>query len=337
MESNESPTQPAEEVAVFEDGPSEPLFSLVAGEGDGFMLGAAAGDAAGGAWELGYSAVAEQITVLSYQLIQHRHLDTTRVIQVLRELDGSEEGDPVYRAETPHFRAWLDRAAAGSPVPEEEPSLDGVARAIPIGVAFRRDPEAVTWEATELGRLFSRDAGSVAAGAVAAAAVAASCFGQSGRDLIVGVTETVVPVIKTLGDGLYGSQRLDTLEAELGRLFEAVGVGDGKEALAYAGGDAHDPIQVMLAGLLLAAPATDRYHTPIEQAAKIGGSTLGAAVGGIMGARVGIRAWPWAFANDTWFAEIGRRVTRGPDEVRDLPIPYAVEQHLISGSRPGFH
>lgn len=336
MESNESTIPPAEEEAVLEDGPSEPLSSLVAGEGDGFMLGAAAGDAAGGAWELGYSAIAEQITVLSYQLIEHRHLDTSRVIRVLRELDGSEEGDPVYRAETPHFRAWLDRAAAGSPVPEEEPSLDGVARAVPLGVAFRRDPRAVISEATELARLFDRDAGSVAASVVAAVAVAASCFGQSGRDLIIGVTEAVVPAIKTLGNGLYGEQRLDTLEMELGRLPEAMGVGDGNEALEYVGGDAHDPIQVMLAGLVLAAPQTDRYHTPIEQAAKIGGSILGAAVGGIMGARVGIRAWPWAFANDTWFAEIGRRVTRGPDEVRDLPIPYAVEQHLISGSSPGF-
>ena len=94
---------------------------------------------------------------------------------------------------------------------------------------------------------------------------------------------------------------------------------------------------MMMAGLLLAAPVTDRHHGPIEQAARIGGSVLGAAVGGIVGARVGIKAWPWAFANDTWFAEIGRRLVRGPDEVRDLPIPYAVEQHLMSGDSPGFH
>jgi hypothetical protein len=89
------------------------------------------------------------------------------------------------------------------------------------------------------------------------------------------------------------------------------------------------------AGLLLSAAVVDRPHIPVEQAAKIGGSSLAAMVGGIVGARVGIRAWPWAFANDTWFAEIGRRLVRGPQEVRDLPIPYAVEHHLISVERQG--
>ena len=37
------------------------------------------------------------------------------------------------------------------------------------------------------------------------------------------------------------------------------------------------------------------------------------------------------------YAEIGRRLVRGPSEVADLPIPYAVEQHLISGERQGLY
>ena len=45
---------------------SGPLYSLVAGEGDGLMLGVTAG----GAWELGYSAITEQVTVIAYQLIE---------------------------------------------------------------------------------------------------------------------------------------------------------------------------------------------------------------------------------------------------------------------------
>lgn len=314
---------------------SEALYSLVAGEGDGFMLGVAAGDTAGGVWELGYSAITEQATIISYVLIEHRHLDTEELVRALREMDGSEDGASVFRSESPQLRAWLDRSAAGSPVPEESASLDGVARSVPIGVAFRHDPEAMTRETLTVGRLFDRDAGSLAAGVVSAAAVAASCFGQSGADLIAGVAETIGPAAEAIGADSVAPERLDSIEAEVMSLVDAIGVREGAEALALAGGNPADPLHLMLAGVLLAAPVIERHHSPIEQAARIGGSTLGAAVGAIVGARVGIRAWPWAFANDTWFAEIGRRVARGPDEIRDLPIPYAVEQHLISGSHPG--
>lgn len=313
------------------------LFSLVAGEGDGYMLGMAAGDTAGGAWELGYSSITEQATVVSYQLIQHRHLDREALIRGLRELDGGEDGDLVYRAESAHFRTWLDRAAAATPVPEEEPSIDAIARACPVGVAFRRDPDALVAEAAALGKLFHSDAGSVMAGVVAAAAVAASCFAQSGLDLISGVADSVLPAIPNMSIGLSGVERLDHLEADFAAAMGGVGVVSGQEALDLLGGEQDDPIQMALAALLLVAPVSDRYHTPVEQAARIGGSQLGAAVGAMIGARVGIRAWPWAFANDTWFAEIGRRTVRGPDEVSDLPIPYAVEQHLMSGSGQGFH
>jgi hypothetical protein len=252
-------------------------------------------------------------------------------------LDGSQDGVSVYRSASTDFRSWLDRAAAGEAVPGSEPSLDGVVRAAPLGVAFRKDPGQMADETMKLGRLFDVDASSLAAGLVSAASVAASCFGQSGKDLIAGVAETVVGAEDVLVTNSERPERLGSLEDVFGRLIDSVGVDDGEEAIAAAGGDFENPFRLMLAGLLLAAPVTDRHHGPVEQAARLGGSVLGAAVGGIMGARMGIKAWPWAFANDTWFAEIGRRLTRGPDEVADLPIPYAVEQHLMTGSNPGFH
>ena len=310
----------------------EPRFTLIAGEGDGIMLGLAAGDAAGGASELGYSAVTEQATVIAYQLIEHRRLGPAELVRALREMDGAEGGEAVYRSETSQFRAWLDRAAAGSPVPEEEPCLDGVARAAPLGVAFRDDPAAVVGETLAMSRLFDRDASSRAASVISASAVAAASFGQSGADLIAGVTQAAAPALDAVAVGSAGRERLGSLESDLTGLVGAVGVEDGAQAMDRAGGDPSDPIHLMLAGLLLAAPVAVPRHGPIGEAARIGGSTLGAAVGAIIGARAGIRVWPWDFANDTWFAEIGRRLTRGPDEVRDLPIPYAVEQHLILGS-----
>jgi hypothetical protein len=317
---------------------AEPKFSLVAGEGDGAMLGLAAGDTAGGLWELGYSAVTEQATVLAYQLIEHGRLHADSVVRAIRELDGSNEEEPVYRAESPQFRIWLDRAAAGSPVAEEEPALDGAPRAVPLGVAFRREPELLRSEALALGKLFHADPSSILAGLVAAAAVAASCFGQSGRDLIAGVIEIVEPAASKLGPTSVGGADPGHLVDELRSLLGHVGVVDGEEALTLVAGERSSaPWDQVKAGLLLSAPVVDRAHIPIEQAAKVGGSALAATVGGIVGARVGIRAWPWAFANDTWFAEIGRRLVRGPQEVRDLPIPYAVEHHLISGERQGLY
>ena len=302
------------------------------------MLGLAAGDTAGGLWELGYSAITEQATVIAYQLIEGGALDLAAVVFALRELDGANEEEPVYRAESPQFRAWLDQAAAGRPVPQEDPSLDAAPRAVPLGVAHRRDPGRLRDQALALGRLFHDDPPSILSGMVTAGAVAASCFGQSGRDLITGIIEIAEPVAATLGpDPASGREPGDFVEG-LRQIAGHVGVTDGDEALAIVtdGGDPA-PWDLVRAGLLLSAPVVERSHLPVEQAARIGGSPLAAMVGGIVGARVGIRAWPWAFANDTWFAEIGRRLVRGPNEVRDLPIPYAVEHHLISGERQGLY
>jgi len=299
------------------------------------MLGMAAGDTAGGTWELGYSAITEQATVVSYQLIEHGRIDPESLIGAMREMDGSDAEEPVFRAETPGFRVWLDHAARGNTTPDAVPSIDGAARAVPLGVMFRLEPEKLRAEALALGRLFHAETSSILVGVATAGAVAASCFGQSGRDLISGVVEIVEPLVEGHRDDEPG---IGDLIAELRALIAHVGVSDGPEALTLASqGRSPGQWDRFKAGLLLAAPLVERAHVPIEQAAKIGGSSLGAAVGGIVGARVGIKAWPWAFANDTWFAEIGRRLARGPREVTDLPIPYAVEQHLMSGERQGLH
>jgi ADP-ribosylglycohydrolase len=207
---------------------------------------------------------------------------------------------------------------------------------VPVGVALRRDPVALRAAVVEVGRVFHSDLSSIVSGLVSASAAAASCFGQSGRDLIAGVVETVELTATQVGSTLKytGTATWDELIADLRLLMDHVGVTEATDALAIVDADAvPEPWDLTRVGLLLAAPLAERAHIPIEQAARVGGSSLGAVVGGIIGARVGIRAWPWAFANDTWFAEIGRRLVRGPNEVSDLPIPYAVEQHLISGER----
>jgi ADP-ribosylglycohydrolase len=314
---------------------SEALFSLVSGEGDGAVLGAAAGDTAGGAWELGYSAITQQVTVLAYQLIADGRLHERRVVEGLRELDGSNDEQSVYRAETPEFRSWLNGAAQGSPSPGQDPTLDPVGRSTILGVAYRRDPKLLFREAIKLNRMFHRDAESILCGVIVASAVAASCFGQAGRDMIKGVAEAVDPAVGELSDidGLIGADRLSGTRQRIEGLIDGYGIKGAREALTFVeAAPTPGPLDRTLAALLIGAPSVDKAHEPVAEAVKIGGSSMGAGIGGLIGARLGIRAWPWAFANDTWFAEIGRRLVRGPSEVMDLPIPYSVEQHLNSGT-----
>ena len=138
------------------------------------MLGMAAGDTAGGAWELGYSAYTEQATVIAYHLIEHGRLNPDTLVDAIRELDGAQEEDPVYRAVSPEFRVWLDRAAAGRPVPDTDASIDSGPRSVPLGVVNRKEPEKLRAEVFELGMLFHADAVTILGGGVVASAVAAS-------------------------------------------------------------------------------------------------------------------------------------------------------------------
>lgn len=316
---------------------TESMYSLVAGEGDGTILGLVAGDSAGGAWDLGYSAITQQATIISYELIANESIDRGRLVEALLELDGSRDEEPVYRSESREFRSWLDTAALGSSVPDDTPSFDPIGRSAPLGAFYRRDPEALYQEVIGLNRVFHNDAPSILSGVIVAAAVAASCFGQVGRDLILGVAESVEPAVKELSSGsvgLAGVDRIGDATSRISALVHPYGTKDALQALGHvSAGEAPGPLDHALALLLVAAPTVDRSHEPITEGVRLGGSNGGAAMGAIFGARVGIRAWPWVFANDTWFAEIGRRLVRGPAEVRDLPIPYAVEQHLISGVR----
>lgn len=307
------------------EGSSEALYTVVSGEGDGAMLGLVAGDAAGGAWDLGYSAVTEQATVVAYELIASGSIEPDNVVRGMLDMDGAGDNEAIFRAESVELRAWLDRAHNRGVSPGDEPSLDAAPRAALLGVAFRRDPAQLVSETLKLTRLFHTEEETVASALVAAAATGASCFAQSGMDLLAGVAEVT-----------ESSPLPPAVTQRVRELMDPDWVASGEEAVERVGGG-RGPLDLVLASLLLAAPFSGRPHTAIEQAAKIGGSRLGAVAGCLLGSRVGIRAWPWPFANDTWFAEIGRRLVRGPSEVRDLPIPQAVEQHLMSGERRGFH
>jgi hypothetical protein len=91
------------------------------------------------------------------------------------------------------------------------------------------------------------------------------------------------------------------------------------------------PAYRALLGILIVAPFGGEPYRQVDRAASLGGSELATIVGAMAGARAGLRLWPWVVPNDTWFAEIGRRLVNGNQETRDLPVPYYVEERLTFG------
>jgi len=59
----------------------DPLVSLSAGNGDGSLLGAAAGDVAGRANSTGYSALMQQMIVLCYHLMQREEVTPSQLVE----------------------------------------------------------------------------------------------------------------------------------------------------------------------------------------------------------------------------------------------------------------
>lgn len=309
----------------------EPRFTLPVGEGEGALLGLAAGDTAGGRWAGGYSAVTQQATVLAYHLLRHDGVERLALATELAELGGLNGDPPVYRRESAHLTAWLASAQEGEPTATSEPSIEPAGRVAPVGLWYRRDPDALVRATIATARLTHNDAPSVVAAVAVAGAVAAAGFAQNGRDMMMGVVDIAERAAGAIAEEPYRYGRAEGVAgfvevlARLGRQ-----VGSDPASLAAEAGSG--PVARVALAVALAAPADSAPHTAIAAAVELGGSALGALVGGIVGARVGVRPWPWEIPNASWFVAIGRRlVSGGEEEGEPLPVPYAVEELLTHG------
>ena len=313
---------------------STPLFSLLNGEGAGAMLAAAAGDVAGGTSALGYSAVTQQATVLAYHLLRNDGVDRQGLIDDWLELAADGESPSLYRSPSESFSSFLIAARAGEGSATAQPSAEPAARIHPVGVWYRRDPAKLVAAAIAASRITHSDATSVLGAAAVAGAVAASCFAQSGRDLLAAVAEVVERCLGEIGDDDVSFSRLEDARAWHRELRELIQSRDATETVAgLAGRGTGSPGHLLMLSILLAAPVGVEPYRQVEQAASWGGTELAAIVGAMVGSRVGIRSWPWVVPNDTWFAEIGRRLVSGNRETRDIPVPNHVEERLSLGGR----
>ncbi|MEX2423913.1 MAG: ADP-ribosylglycohydrolase family protein, partial [Acidimicrobiia bacterium] len=316
--------------------PNDPLFSLSIDDGAGALLAAAAGDVAGGADPTSYSAITQAATVLAYHLLTHGSVDRDVLARGLVELAGGEDGRFTYRAPSAAFDDWLKSSLRGSPTVSSMGSSEPAARSVPIGVFHRRDPGLLVSSVVNASRMTHLDASTAVAAAAVAGAVAGSCFVQAGADLVFGAAETAEQALRLIEDEPYRFGDVTTASEVPARLRSLVSVVAGEPdaiAAAVTAGRTVDGVDGAILGIVLGANKLVDPIKLIEVAANAGGSEAGAVTGGIVGARSGLIRWPWRVHNDTWFAELGRRLVSRHAEVRDLPIPYAVEERMLMAAR----
>lgn len=295
-------------------------------------MAAAAGDVAAG--DPGYSARTQAATVVAYHLIAHDGIDTEVLQRDLLELGRSTSG--VYTRASEHFVDWLASAEAGAPAAGGVPTSEPATRAVPLGVWFRHDAGALVHSVVELARMETVDASTVLVAAAAGGAVAASTLVMSGWDLVLAARETADRALEMMEEERYrfaGFERAAQLPRAIGSLRALVGKPYGEVTSAMS--DIHEGLRPAVASIVISADTRRDPVLTIEDAAINGGPDAGVLAGAILGARVGLRRWPWRVPNETWFAEIGRRLVTHERELRDLPIPYAVEERMKNAGRGG--
>lgn len=317
--------------------PNAPLYSLQREGGAGALLASAAGDVAGKRVEGNYSANTQMGVVLAYHLMRNGSVDRQVFTEEVLLLDGVGESHATFRGESEDFRDWLDTARVGNPIASTANTTGPAARSLPAGLRFRDDASALVDATVRASRMTNLNASSTVAAVAAAGAVAASSFHQIGKDLFTGAAETAEQALAMLKGEEF---RFSDMEGALAlparmRALSALVDSDLRE-IVLALCDDNGPVGVD--GVLLAIAVGGSKHFDavrlIDAAAQAGGSDVGAITGAIVGARYPTSMWPWRVPNDTWFAEIGRRMVSKETETRDLPIPYAVEERVVLNLRP---
>lgn len=298
------------------------------------MLAAAAGDVAGGNSPVGYSAITQQATVVAYHVLRNDGVDRTLLGEEWKELGADAENPSVYRAPSDGFSTWLEASSRGEGAATVEPSSEPAARVYPVGVWFRRDPERLVGAAISAARVTHIDAATVVGAAAIAGAVAASSFAQVGRDLLQGSIELIERALGEIEKEDYLYSHVDDARRLSSKLREAASWvrSPGSDLLKRVTDEGRPTAaEAPLVAIVLASSPSIEPYRLIETAATLGGSELASMVGAMVGARVGLRLWPWVVPNNTWFAEIGRRLVNGNRETRDIPVPYQVEERLTFG------
>ena len=264
--------------------------------------------------------------MVAYHLMSNDEVQGPLLAREWSELAADDSNPSVYRAVSPGFQQWLEGYASGLGHRHLEASAEPSIYVFPVGVWFRRRPQDLVRAAVEVARITHLDAQTAVAAAAVAGATAASCFAQTGRDLLFAAADTARRALALVkAEATFTEvERAAELAGQIEGLSETFG--RPVEQVAQAAESEGDRVLAAIAvGARSGGPEL------VSECARLGGGGLGAMVGALVGARLGFRNWAAEVPNATWFMEIGKRLVSGEREVRDLPVPYFVEESLTHG------
>lgn len=301
---------------------SEPMFSLTVQDGAGALMGLAQGEGVGSV----YGALAQQAVVLAYHLLDGGSLRRADLAKELVALAGDGKRRNAFRDTSADLQTWIGSEQMGEPVAVGHLSAEPAARVAPIGLWFRRDPDAMIRASLESSRLTHSDGPSAIAAAAAAAGVAAAAFAQLEQDFLLAIVETTERAIASIDDHdvRFGGSDLDALLERIRSGKSAL----GSSPTSVFGATGPDPLGVVAGALVVGASSSHPEESLLSEVVAVGGRSAGAIVGAVVGARAGTGAWSQEVPNGRWLMEVGRRLAAGKRGVADLPIPWAVEERL---------
>jgi len=293
--------------------------------GEGALLGAAAGDLLVSGTRGAYGFSIQQMVLTAYHLMRSRVVEREAFAVSLLESAYPQDGRPsVYRSSHAWFDAFLEEGQRGPATPLPFRNAGAGVRAVPVGVWFRKDPDALIAAASECARATHTRPESAVSSCVIAGAVAAAGYGQTGWDLVNGAVETAEAAERFIGEQTV-------MPDVLRRVTDLIGESARDVWSEIANWHIEDPeVEVMAVVVALSSPGVEQASVVVRGAAGVPtfADQVVPLVGAIVGARSGLHRWPWSIPNDLWFAEIGRRLARQTAMVEDLPDPYAVEEVL---------
>ncbi len=299
--------------------------------GAGVLLGLAAGDQGSGA---AYGHHGQLAMVVAYEMLRHGGVEQVRIREALSRLTGGRSGRSRVRGAPPWLHSYLEQEGLKGLGSGPHGGMDVATRAVSIGVWHRNHPLDLVADSVRAANSTHTDRPSAVAAAVLAGTIAGISHGQYGRDLVAGAWE-VGQMAKDRVDGDPAFDGDATLLLDSLKYLSSM-VGEDPSVIIERIQPERESLLSVISAIAIGAPLHQDPFAAIPEVALLRRRDIDIVISAMVGARVGLVQWPSSVANDTWFAETGRRLADRKKRVDDLPDLFEVEDRLSHGPPGGY-